>query len=164
MTVLIAYATHSGATRTLAEALAEPLREAGLDPVLADVETDPDPAAHDAVVLGSGIRALSVEKSASTWATTHIDALGTRPFAFFSVSGSASDPANRENFKPTDAFLAKLTLHPMAVKNFPGWVIMDKIPLHERLLLKSMRTPVGDFRDLEAVKEWGRHLVGLLGG
>ena len=41
---------------------------------------------------------------------------------------------------------------------------MDRIPLHERLLLKSMRTPTGDFRDLSAVEAWGREIAPLLRG
>jgi hypothetical protein len=53
---------------------------------------------------------------------------------------------------------------PVATANFPGWVLMDRIPVHERLLLKSMRTPTGDFRDLDAVTAWGREIAPLLRG
>ena len=68
MTALVAYATHSGATRTLAETLADALRGAGLDCELVDLEEAPDPAGYDAVVLGSGVRVESIEKSAAAWA------------------------------------------------------------------------------------------------
>ena len=164
MTALVAYATHSGATRTLAETLADALREAGLDCELVDIEEGPDPSGYDAVVLGSGVRVESIEKSAAAWAKQHADALSTRPFAFFSCSGSASDPAKGGKQKATDAFLATLDHTPVATANFPGWVLMDRIPLHERVLLKSMRTPTGDFRDLPAVAAWGREIAPLLPG
>ena len=56
MTVLVAYATHSGATRTLAETLQDALRAEGLETDLVDLEESPDPAGYEAVVLGSGVR------------------------------------------------------------------------------------------------------------
>jgi menaquinone-dependent protoporphyrinogen oxidase len=155
---------HSGATRTLAETLAAALREAGTDCDLVDIDEAPDPAGYDAVVLGSAVRVESIEKSAATWAKDHADVLASRPFAFFSCSGSAADPAKGGKQKATDAFLGTLDRAPVATANFPGWVLMDRIPLHERVLLKSMRTPTGDFRDLPAVAAWGREIAPLLAG
>src|SRR5699024_8691219 len=169
MTVLVAYATHSGATRTLAETLADALRADGLDADLVDIEDHPDPSGADAVVLGSAVRVESVEKPALTWTKTHLDTLRRRPFAFFSCSGSAvrvesvekpaltwtkthldtlrrrpfaffscsgsaADPAKGGKQKATDAYLERFSLSPVAVRNFPGWVLMDRIPVHERVL------------------------------
>jgi len=162
MTVLVTYATHSGATRTLAETLLAALVEDGASAELVDVATGPDPGAYDAVVLGSGIRVEAIEKPAVQWAKAHRAALLERPMAFFSCSGSAADPAKGGRQKATDSFLETIGFSPVAVKNFPGWVLMDKIPLHERVLLKSMRTPTGDFRDLAAVAEWAKEIRPLL--
>ena len=159
MSVLLAYATHSGATRTLAETLATTLQGEGLEIELADIADAPDPGRHDAVVMGSGVRVESLEKSAVAWAEQHQKVLEGRPFAFFSCSGSAADPSKGGKQKATDAFLERFPVRPVAVKNFPGWVLMDRIPVHERLLLKSMRTPTGDFRDLPAVEAWGREIA-----
>ena len=164
MTVLVAYATHSGATRTLAETLAAALRADGMATDLVDIADGPDPGGYDAVVLGSGVRVEAIEKSAVSWAHTHHEQLSRRPFAFFSCSGSASDPAKGGKQKATDAFLARFPVAPVAVKNFPGWVLMEKIPVHERVLLRSMRTPTGDFRDLPAVQAWGHEIAPLLRG
>ena len=164
MSALIAYATHSGATRTLAETLADALRTAGLEVVLVDIAESPDPAGHDAVVLGSGVRVEAIEKTATAWARTHQEAIGRVPFAFFTCSGSASDPAKGGKQKAADAFLAAFPVAPVATRNFPGWVLMDRLPVHERVLLKSMRTPTGEFRDLPAVEAWGREIAPLLRG
>lgn len=164
MTVLVAFATHSGATRTLAETLTAALRADGLAVDLVDIEERPDPAGYDAVVLGSGVRVEAVEKSAASWAQRHEGELSRAPFAFFSCSGSASDPKKGGKQKATDTLLARLEVTPVAVQNFPGWVLMDRIPMHERVLLKSMRTPTGDFRDLPAVEAWGHEIAPLLKG
>src|SRR5690625_5865109 len=79
MTVLVAYATHSGATTTLAETIVATLTEAGTPAELVDVTIEPDPSAYDAVVLGSGIRIESIEKTAVQWARDHRAALLERP-------------------------------------------------------------------------------------
>ena len=159
MSVLVAYATHSGATRTLAETLAATLEERGVAVELADLQEGPDPAGHDAVVLGSAVRAESFEKTAVNWAKTHLDVLVSRPLAVFSCSGSASDPAKGGKQKAPDAFRGSLPLRPVAGTHFPGWVLMERIPVHERMLLKSLRTPTGDFRDLSAVAAWAREIA-----
>lgn len=54
--VLVVYATHSGATRTLADAIVAQLRQMGIAGGAIDVRDNPDPSGHDAVILGSGIR------------------------------------------------------------------------------------------------------------
>ncbi|GAA1727115.1 flavodoxin domain-containing protein [Brachybacterium phenoliresistens] len=164
MSVLIAYATHSGATRTLAEQIAETLTDLGLDPQVVHVLEDPEPSAHEAAVIGSAVRVESYEKPFVQWTRRHAEALGQRPVALFSCSGSASDPAKQGKQKATDAFLAEAPFEPVAVRNLAGWVLMDRIPLHERLLLRSMRTPEGDFRDLPAVAAWAREIAPLLRG
>ncbi|APX33559.1 flavodoxin [Brachybacterium sp. P6-10-X1] len=162
MTVLVAYATHSGATRTLAETLVETLREEGLSPVLADIAEDPDPGDHEAAIIGSAVRVESFEKSFVSWVDRHRAQIDELPLALFSCSGSAADPARGGRQKATDTFLERTGLDPVAVKNLPGWVLMDRIPVHEQLLLKSMRTPTGDFRDLTAVAAWAREIAPLL--
>lgn len=164
MTVLVAYATHSGATRTLAETIAETLVGEGVAADVVDIEDAPDPSAYDAVVVGSAVRIESVEKSLERWSAAHADALASRPVAFFSCSGSAADPAKREHQKATDGYLAHAPFEAVAAANFPGWVLMDRIPMHERVMLKSMRTPTGDFRDLDLVASWAREIRPSLAG
>ncbi|GAA1483932.1 flavodoxin domain-containing protein [Brachybacterium fresconis] len=162
MTVLVAYATHSGATRTVAETLEETLRQEGLSPVLADIAEDPDPGGHEAAIIGSAVRVESFEKSFVRWVNRYSARLDELPLALFSCSGSAADPARGGRQKATDTFLESTGIEPVAVKNFPGWVLMDRIPVHEQLLLKTMRTPTGDFRDLPAVAAWAREIAPLL--
>lgn len=162
MSVLVAYATHSGATRSLAEVIVDELILAGTEAVLHDIAADPDPVGHDAAVIGSGIRMDALEKSFQDWAGRHAAALGALPVALFTCSGSAVNPAKAERQKGTESFLARSPIHPVAVRNFPGWVLMDRIPLAERTLLRAMRTPIGDFRDLDAVAAWAREVRPLL--
>lgn len=156
MSVLLAYATHSGATRSLAEAMAAALEEEGREVVLADVADDPDPAPHEAVIAGSAVRGESVEKCFARWTRHHGEALAGRPLAVFTCSGSAADPAKRGRQRAMDRFLEWTPLRPVATANLPGWVLMDRIPAAERALLRAMGTPTGDFRDLAGAARWAR--------
>lgn len=106
----------------------------------------------------------SFEKPFTQWITRHAQALAARPVTVFSCSGAAADPAKGGRQKATDVFLADARFTPVAVRNLPGWVLLDRIPLHARVLLKSTRTPVGDFRDLDAVAAWAREIAPLLQG
>ncbi len=160
MSVLVAYATHSGATRTLADAIVEELRVHGIAGEAIDVKDDPDPSVHDAVVLGSGVRMQAFERCASAWASKHRKQLRSQPFALFTCSGGAADPEKAKDLQIAHSFADGLQLDPVAVRNFPGWVLMDRIPMHERVLLTAMRVPQGDFRDLPAVASWTRGLLG----
>lgn len=164
MTVLVAYATHSGATRTLADTIVEELARHGVGGEAVDVREDPDPRVHDAVVIGSSVRMESVEKPLVAWEAKHHQALGAMPVAVFTCSGSAADPKKAGQQKAADAFVADTGLRPVGTRNFPGWVILEKIPAHERVLMKAMRTPLGDFRDLEAVAAWTRDILPQLEG
>lgn len=120
MSILVAYATHSGATRSLAEVIADALLIAGSEVVLRDVAEDPDVRGHEAAVIGSGIRMDALEKSFRDWAGRHAAALGQIPVALFSCSGSAADPARAARQKGTESFLARSPLRPVAVRNFPA--------------------------------------------
>ena len=164
MSILVAYATHSGATRTLADAIVAQLRKMGIAGEAVDVRDNPDPSGHDAVILGSGIRMDSLERSAVTWASRHRRQLASMPVAVFSCSGSASDPAKAGRQQGMDSFVADCGFDPVAVRNFPGWVILEKLPLHEKALMTAMRVPRGDFRDLEAVAAWTREILPALEG
>lgn len=162
MTVLVAYATHSGATRTLADAMLEELAHHGVGGEVVDVREDPDPSAHDALILGSGVRMESVEKSLVAWEARHHHQIAAMPLAVFTCSGSAADPRKAGQRTAADAFVEAAGLQPVAVANFPGWVIPDRLPLHERVLMRAMNTPLGDFRDLDAVAAWTREILPLL--
>lgn len=123
---------------------------------LVDIEEAPDPAGYDAVVLGSGVRVESIEKSAAAWAKQYADALSTRPFAFFSCSGSASDPAKGgKRRRPTPS--SRPQSHPRRDRELPRLGAHGPHPAARAPdALKSMRTPTGSFRDLPAVAAWGR--------
>jgi menaquinone-dependent protoporphyrinogen oxidase len=70
--VLVGYATAAGSTQAIAERIADVLTSAGLTVVCRPVGPDLEPAAFDAVVLGSAVHSMA-------WLSPAVDFLSRFP-------------------------------------------------------------------------------------
>lgn len=92
--VLVAYASHYGQTRKIAERLADQLRGHGHQVDVADVRSRsgaPAPDGYDAVVLGSRVEMGRHAPEIRRYIQAHRAQLVARPTAFFSVSMASSE-------------------------------------------------------------------------
>jgi menaquinone-dependent protoporphyrinogen oxidase len=173
--ILVVYGTRSGCTTTIAQRIGQSLRSlpegtpgpADGGPVevdVADVETAPSPGAYDAVVVGSGVRAGAWHSSAADWVRAHAEVLRETPVAFFTVGLTvATDPGKAELVRAyTDPLVEETGVEPVDVGVFPGWYHPGRLRFHERIMLRAMHAPEGDFRDLPAVAAWVRSVAPLL--
>jgi menaquinone-dependent protoporphyrinogen oxidase len=156
--VLVVVASRHGATAEIAAALARSLaecdagREGGIAGVPMPVEQRPDPAAFDAVLLGSAVYAGHWLDHAREYAATHADALRTRPVWLFS-----SGPIGEPPFPPDEPYDVAPLVHLIGARGhtvFPGRLDKDRLSFGERAMVTAMRAPVGDFRDWDAVRAW----------
>jgi menaquinone-dependent protoporphyrinogen oxidase len=88
MKVLIAYGTTDGQTTKIAERLAETARSHGHDVTILPTKRAPrdlDVHGFDAVLVGASLHAGGFQRSTRRFIRKHIDALRTRPSAFFGV-------------------------------------------------------------------------------
>jgi menaquinone-dependent protoporphyrinogen oxidase len=159
--VLVAYASKHGSTAGIAEAIAERLREHGLDARARSVEEIDDPGAARAVVLGSAVYAGSWRKEAVGFAHRHAGSLSQRPVWLFS-SGPLGTRDDRDE-EPRQ--LAELTevLHPIEHRVFPGSLDADALGFAERMVVKAVKAPEGDFRDWPAIRDWADEIASSLG-
>lgn len=167
MDVLVAYGTGSGFTGELAEWIADELTRAGVTATAVDTKSSPDASAHDAVIVGSGIRAGNWIGDATAWVRAQADALRTRPVATFSCSLEVVDATEEKRHKVdgyTDKALEGLDIHPVAHHSFAGAYSPDRVGFAERMIMKVMKqnTPV-DKRDENAVRVWTREILPSLG-
>ena len=58
----------------------------------------------------------------------------------------------------TEAMLAECTVTPVDLAVFAGWNVPRRFRLSERLMLKVLKAPEGDFRDLPAIRRWAEGL------
>jgi menaquinone-dependent protoporphyrinogen oxidase len=162
---LVVYGTKSGCTADIAEAIGNGLRLAGATADVVAVEEQPDPSAYDAVIVGSGVRAGSWHGAVKRWVTEQAEALKARPAAFFTACLTMhSNPEKAGEVRAyTVPLIAETGVQPADVGLFAGMNLPKTFSLPERLIMKAMKAPEGDFRDLEAATEWGTAIAPRLG-
>lgn len=164
-TILVVYGTSSGCTAGIAEKLAEVLSAAGNDATAISAADAPALDGYDAVIVGSGVRAGQWHSSARTWVTTNAEALKGLPVALFTCGLTTADaPQKAEEVRAyTDALLESTGITPVDVGVFAGWNNPRTFSMPERLIMKVMKAPEGDFRDWDAIAEWAHVTAGKLG-
>ncbi len=153
--ILVAYASRAGSTGEVAETTGQVLCEAGaaVDVRLAKDVTDLSP--YRAVVVGSGIRVGKWLPEAVGFVEKHRGVLSQVPVAYFAVCLTLKEDTE-ENRREVAAYLdpVREVVQPVDVGLFAGVMDYGKLPFIFRLMMKAMKSPEGDFRDWEAIRDW----------
>ena len=162
--VLVAYATKYGSTREVAEAVAERLRERGLE---ADVRAAGDVDSLDgygAVVFGGALYFFRLIREGRRFLSRHRKALTAKPVAVFGM-GPIEDTEEQyaDARKHLDKSLGKSSaMSPVAVTVFGG--AFDPTGLRFPDANPAMKKmPPTDLRDWEAIAAWADSLPEALG-
>lgn len=157
-TVLVVYGTKTGCTSGIAEKIGETLAAVGMRADVRPAEDTPDPSAYDAVIVGSGVRASNWHGSVKEWVTANADTLKAKPTAFYTACLTmGTTPEKSDEVRAyTDALIAETGVVPVDIGLFAGMNVPKKFSLPERLIMKVMKAPEGDFRDFDAVASWAR--------
>jgi menaquinone-dependent protoporphyrinogen oxidase len=162
MRVLVAYATHYGATREIAERVAQVLLDNGVDATLSSVDDDPSVAGYDAFVVGSAIHAGHWLKPAGEFLAHHAAELDRRPVWLFS-SGPIGDAVEKPQPLPKEVarFLESYSVRGHLV--FGG--AFDRNSTAEGGWLErtvGRFIPEGDFRSWPDIDGWSREIAAQL--
>jgi menaquinone-dependent protoporphyrinogen oxidase len=163
--VLVAHASKRGSTAEIADAIAEELRQAGL-------EVDCLPAAdvggldcYDAVVLGSAVYVKRWRGDAKHFLRRHAQELAGLPFWVFS-SGPVGDPDKT----PDPAWLEPPRIvdraQRLGVRDhvvFGGRVPTEPHGPIERAMVKNTPEQYADLRDWEEIRSWAGRIASALG-
>lgn len=160
MSVLVAYASKHGATAEIAEFIGRELRNRELNAEVASVETDPDPGPHAAFVIGSGVYGGLWLKPAERWVRAHQEELAGKEVWLFS-SGPLGDLDVGEDQPGQLEYLTE-ALHPRDHQMFAGALDSSKLGFAERMMIKAVKAPEGDFRDWEAIGSWAAAIADVL--
>ncbi len=163
--VLVVYGTKTGCTAGVAEQIGATFAEAGAIVDVVPVADASSPDGYDAVVVGSGVRVAQWHAPVKEWVTANAAMLKGMPIAFFTACLTmASEPEKADEVRAyTDPIVEETGVQPVDIGLFAGMNEPKTFSLPERLILKVMKAPEGDFRDYEAVVEWTRGVAGKLG-
>jgi menaquinone-dependent protoporphyrinogen oxidase len=151
--VLVAYASKHGSTEGIAQAIVDRLRERGLEASAAPVTELDGVGDADAVVLGSAVYVGSWMQDAVGFAERHAEALAERPVWLFS-SGPLGTEVEDEEEQPRQLGELRGLLGPVDHRIFFGALDRSRLGFGERMMVKAVKAPEGDFRDWEAIRAW----------
>lgn len=155
MALLVAYASKYGATRGIAERIARKLEATEREVQIRPVDAVEDMGSYEAVVIGSAVYFGSWLKEAAELVRQHRAILSERPVWLFSSGpvGTATLP------DPKEVAEFQTAITPRGHHNFAGALNRSKLSFGERLLVKAMKAPYGDFRDWDAIDAWAADIA-----
>lgn len=165
MKVLVAVASRHGSTGELATELGARLREASAGALL-EVDVRPVEAVdqidgYGAVILGSAVYLGQWLPGACALAASHATALARRPVWLFS-SGPVGEPLKPDAAHVVDLSSVLAVVTPVEHRVFSGRIERHELGLAERVVVRALHVPEGDFRDWAAVREWAVEIAETL--
>ena len=165
--ILIAYATRTGSTAEVAQALGRSLRDTGHDVKVAPMTLTAGIGGFDAVLLGSAIRMGAWLPEAMSFVRRHRDALSKVPVALFTChlnnlgDAPTAIAARRAYTEPVHQLIT-----PAAEAYFAGAIDMKKLPFLERLMVEAVKKNTGlepgDYRDWMTITSWAEGIPASL--
>jgi menaquinone-dependent protoporphyrinogen oxidase len=158
MTILVAYASKHGSTQGIAERIAEKLRQLGKEAEARSVEEVSDPGSYEAFVIGSAIYYGSWLKEATEWVRRNQAVLAQHPVWLFS-SGPLGTEVKDAEPQPKEIAEFRETIGPRDQRIFFGALEHSRLSFAERVMVKAVRAPEGDFRDWQAIEAWAASIA-----
>lgn len=157
MNILIAYASKYGSTAQIAENIALRLKKAGLEPKVMNAVDVKSLEGYSAVVLGSAVYVGNWLNEAADFLAKFKQGLALRPVWFFSAGPTGKgDPVEQMNGWRFPEALKPMVegIHPRDIAFFHGTLDIEKLRFAEKLIVRALKAPAGDFRDWEIINAW----------
>jgi menaquinone-dependent protoporphyrinogen oxidase len=152
--VLVAYASKHGATKAIAERIGESLHSAGVSITIQDVSADPTPGEYDAVVIGSAVYMGNWRKVVMEYVERHEDALKQRPVWLFSSGPLGDEVVDEAKWTPRGVPELQQRIGAREHKIFKGALQRERLGRLERMVVRLVRAPQGDYRDWDEIEAW----------
>jgi len=162
--ILVAYATKYGATGEIADKVGEVLQGTGFQVDVSPVDRVQDLTSYGAVVLGSAVYIGKWRKEAVKLKENQ-EALAERQVWLFSSGPlGEGDPVELLDGWSLPTSLQPIVdrIQPRDIAVFHGYLNPEKINFLEKWMLKNIQSPIGDFRDWEAITSWAESIAAEL--
>jgi menaquinone-dependent protoporphyrinogen oxidase len=167
--ILVTYASRTGWTVGVAEAIGKTLAENGASVDVIPMGEVKDLSTYQAVVAGSSVRSKAWLPEATQFIRAHQDELKRKPFAAFLVCMTLAMPGGENYRSHVSTWLdpVRALVRPASVGLFAGGLDINKIEsFKDRLMFRvSVMFGVwkaGDHRNWGAINEWAAQLKPLL--
>src|SRR5690606_5863045 len=161
--VLVTYASKHNSTSEIASTIGAVLQKSDdLEVDIRAVELVEDVVPYSAVVLGSSVYAGQWHSSAANFLKRHEQKLAKRLVWLFSSGPTGTgDPSTLMDGWKLPQSLEPLVerIQPQGIALFHGKLDPASLSYLERLLIKGVRAPVGDFRDWDMIREWAAEIA-----
>lgn len=158
MNILIAVASRHGSTREIADALAQELRDCGHAITLRSVDEIDTVEAYDAVIVGSAVYMGAWLPEARRFVEQYEVQLRAVPVWLFSSGPLGLEEPLQQDGPAHLAALMQAT-QARAHRVFVGKLDKGALGFGERLAVKMVKAPEGDFRDWTAIRAWAREIA-----
>jgi menaquinone-dependent protoporphyrinogen oxidase len=160
--ILVAYATHAGSTREIAEFIARALTERGMEMEIQEMKSVKSAKGFDAFVLGAPMYIFHILGDAHRFLKKYKNEIEKTPTAFFSLGPITEKEEDWKNARePFEKELAKYPwFHPVAKEVFGGKLDSSKLGFPYSLMPGKDQLPQGDIRDWDKIKAWAESLPG----
>lgn len=163
--VLVTYGSKSGSTAEIANKIAEVLRTQGENVTVVPAAGVTDLKSYNAVVLGSAVYVGHWMKEAVEFLEKHQEALATRPVWIFSSGPTGpGDPVERMHgwrFPEAQQAIAD-RIKPQDIVMFHGKIDIHDLNFGEKIMIRALGAPIGDFRDWNAITAWATGIAQVL--
>ncbi len=163
--VLVTYATKYGATAEIAEKIGQVILHTGLQTDVLPTDSVSDLAPYKAIVLGSAVYVGQWRKEAVAFLEANEKAMAKMPVWFFSSGPTGTgDPVQlMQGWRFPEAQQPTADrIQPRDTAFFHGVLDLKKVNLAEKLVIKGIKAPVGDFRDWDAITSWAAAVADAL--
>ncbi len=158
--VLVAYASRTGSTSEVAQAVAKELTSRGFAVDVIPVKQVAGLQGYHAVVIGSAVRYGQWLPEATRFVEQNQSALSKLPVSFFAVHlmNQGDDETSRAaRLAYLDA--ARKLVAPQSEAYFLGVGDPAKVSFIERLIAKAVKSPEGDYRDWARIRAWSQQIL-----
>lgn len=155
--ILVTYDSKYGSTAEIADKVGTTLKESGCGVDILSVKKVENINAYDSIVIGTAVYIGQWRKAIKKFIKDNEKNLTSKNVWLFSSGPTGEgEPAELTNGWKYPESLQPLfdAIKPIDITLFHGEVNLKKLNFIEKFMAKKVDSPVGDFRDWDAIEKW----------